>query len=229
MNITVNGVSDKPVTLSVSRNIDNVVTQVNQFTQTFNDMIDKIKDLTKWDSTTNTGGLLLGDSTVREVETKVYNMLDTVNPTAGRYRILADVGITLGDGAKITFDEEKFRAAYANDPDSVQALFTATSSVVQNGKTTTVTTGLGYTIESVISTLTDPSNGIITQENQTLDERAQQFQDRITQLNATIDQKRTRLQTQFANLESVLANLQNQQKAISGITTMSYGTTTASK
>src|SRR5262249_41929725 len=134
----------------------------------------------------------------------------------------ADVGITLTDGAKISFDEDKFRAAYAADPDGVQSLFTATNSVTNDdGTKTTQTPGIGFAIENVITELIDPTNGIITQEISTLDERTQGFQDRITQLNALIDQKRTRLETQFANLESVLAGLQNQQKAIGQITTIS--------
>jgi flagellar hook-associated protein 2 len=222
VNISLNGVSDKPVTLNVSRNVDNVVDQLNKFTDTFNQMIDQIDTYTKWDTTTNTGGVLLGDSTTRQIQTEVYNMLNAVNPDAGKYRILADIGLTLGDGAKLQFDEEKFRAAYAADPDSVQNLFSSTTSVTKDGKTTSVTNGLGYKIETVIAKLIDPSNGVITQENNTLDQRTTQFQNRIDELNVLLQQKRTRLETQFANLESVLAGLQNQQKAIGQISTISF-------
>src|SRR5205085_2503839 len=81
-------------------------------------------ELTKFDTDTNTRGLLLGDETVATVQTQIYAAMSAVVPNNGKFRILADVGITLGDGAKVTFDEDKFRAAYAEDPDAVQALFT---------------------------------------------------------------------------------------------------------
>jgi flagellar hook-associated protein 2 len=123
--IDLHGTSTAPVTLNVTRNIDGVVDQVKQFTDAFNGIVDKIADLTKFDPDTNTAGLLLGDDTVRTVESNLYTFLNTVVTGAGRYRILSDVGITLGDGAKITFDEDKFRAAYADDPDAVKNLFTA--------------------------------------------------------------------------------------------------------
>lgn len=223
VNIDLNGVSDDPVTLNITGNVDNVVDEINTFTQNFNDMIDQIDTYTKWDTSTNTGGVLLGDSTAQTIQTKVYQMLQSANVGAGRYRILADVGITLGDGAKLQFDEEKFRSAFATDPDSVQKLFSEVETVTTSTGNKTVTPGLGYTIESSISNLIDPVNGILTRENQTLDQRTQQFQDRITQLNTLLDQKRTRLETQFANLESVLAGLQSQQTAIGQIKSVSAG------
>lgn len=123
--LDLHGVSDKPVTLNVTRNIDDLVGKISKFADDFNGIVDKIKELTKFDPDTKEKGLLLGDSTVRTVEASIYNVMQTVVAGAGRFRILADVGIKVGEGAKIEFDEDKFRTAYANDPDAVQKLFTA--------------------------------------------------------------------------------------------------------
>jgi flagellar capping protein FliD len=259
-------------------------------------------------------------------------MLNTVVAGAGRYRILADVGLKLGDGAKLEFDEDKFRTAYATDPDAVQKLFSAQGSalgddtplsklnsgrgvrtsgtgkpdfrialrdgtnvdvslgdstklsdvitaintaagtklkaelrddgtglrltdltgatanplkvtalggsqaafdlrlttgavnnVLDGGKIVTSTTisagskGIGGNIVDAITKLVDPVSGIITRENQTLDARTQQFQNRMDQIDQLITQKRTRLETQFANMESVLAKMQSQQSALGQI------------
>jgi flagellar hook-associated protein 2 len=226
--ISLVGVSDSPVTLNITTDVSNVVDQINTFASTFNDMIDKIDSQSQFDTTTNTAGLLLGDSTAQEVESEVYNMLQTVNPSAGRYKTLADIGITLGDGAKIVFDQDKFQAAFATDPASVQQLFTAsTTTTLSDGTKKTTTPGIGFAITNTISDLTDPVNGIVTRESNTLDTRTQQFQDQITELNALLDQKRARLQEQFANLESVLAGLQSQQQALGSITTIKAPTTTS--
>jgi flagellar hook-associated protein 2 len=123
--IDLHGTSTTPVTLGVTRNVDNVVDSVKKFTDDFNGIVDKIAELTKFDPDTNTQGLLLGDSTVRTVESNIYTILNGFVSGAGQYRTLADVGLTLGDGAKVQFDEDKFRTAYANDPDAVTNLFTA--------------------------------------------------------------------------------------------------------
>jgi flagellar hook-associated protein 2 len=126
--IDLHGTSSSPVTLNVTRDIEGVVDQVKQFADAFNGIVDKIGELTKFDPDTQQAGLLLGDDTVRTVESNLYTFLNTVVTGAGQYRILPDVGITLTDGAKITFDEDKFRAAYASDPDAVKNLFTAAGS-----------------------------------------------------------------------------------------------------
>jgi flagellar hook-associated protein 2 len=330
--LDLHGVSDKPVTLNVTRNVDSVVTSIGKFVDDFNGIVDKIADLTKFDPDTNTKGLLLGDSTVSTVQSNIYNMLNTVVAGAGRYRILADVGLTLGDGAKLQFDEDKFRTAYATDPDAVQKLFSAQGSalgddtplsqlnsgrgvrtagtgkpdfritlrdgsnvdvslgdatklsdvisaintaagtklkaelrddgtglrltdltgstssplkvaslggsqaafdlrlttgainnVLDGGKIVTSTTvsagskGIGGNIVDAITKLVDPVSGVITRENQTLDARTRQFQDRMDQIDALITQKRTRLETQFANMESVLAKMQSQQSTLGQI------------
>jgi flagellar hook-associated protein 2 len=222
VNIDLHGVSDKPVTLNVTRSDDNVVEEVTKFTDTFNEMVDKISELTKFDTETNTRGLLLGELTMQSVQSELYAMVQTVNVQAGRYRTLGDVGISVGDGAKLSFDEDKFREAYSNDPDSVEKLFTQLDSVVgADGKSTSVPRGIGYAIETRITKLIDPVNGVITRENKTLDQRSEQFQDRIDSLDKLLEQKRSRLERQFANLESVLSGLQSQQQAIGQIKSIS--------
>lgn len=208
VSISLHGVSSAPVTLNVTRDVESVVTQLQQFTDTFNGMVDRIAELTKFDTDTHQRGLLLGETTIQQVQTEIYAGLNTVVTGAGRYRILADVGISLGAGAKLEFDEEKFRAAYARDPDAVGSLFTL------------VDKGAGAAIESRITKLIDPVNGVITQQNKTLDQRTDQFQDRIDSLDKLLTSKRTRLETQFAHLESVLANLQAQQQSLAQIKTI---------
>ena len=192
-------------------------------------MTDKIADLTKFDSDTNTAGLLLGDATVQTIQGDIYAALSTVVPNNGKYRLLADVGITITDGAKLAFDEDKFRTAYADDPDGVQSLFTATTKILDDtGKSVTKNVGLGGVLSDQINKLIDPVDGAITQESHTLDDRTTQFQNRIDELNTLLDQKRTRLEEQFANMESVLAKLQSQQSALGSFTPIKPLTTSSS-
>jgi flagellar hook-associated protein 2 len=207
--IDLHGVSDSPVTLNVTRNTDDLVDQLQTFTDDFNTMVDKMNDLTKFDTDTNQGGLLLGDSTVQSIQQNAYAMLTGVVSGAGRYRVLSDIGITIGDGAKLAFDADKFKAAYATDPDAVQSLFTKAD------------TGFGTVITKTMTKLVDPVDGEITRENKTIDDSSKQFQDRMDQLDAIIQQKRDRLEKQFANMESVLSGLQSQQSALSSFTGVS--------
>lgn len=124
--IDLHGVSESPVTLSVTPSADNVVTELEKFTESFNALIDKLRELTRYDSQTQTRGLLLGDATAQEIESQAYAMLQSVVEGAGRYRVLADVGLRVGQDSKLEFDADKFRSAWATDSTAVQRLFTAT-------------------------------------------------------------------------------------------------------
>ncbi|MCC7349457.1 MAG: flagellar filament capping protein FliD [Phycisphaerales bacterium] len=210
--IDLHGTSTRPITLNVTRNADKAVEQIKAFTDGFNEVVDSIADLTKFDLDTKTSGLLLGDAAIQQVQTQMYAAISGVVSGVGRYRMLADVGIKIGEGAKVEFDEDKFRSAYGTDPEAVKNLFAAVQTTVSGQ---TITQGLAYSMSDKITRLIDPVNGIIIQENKTLDNRTDQFQDRIDSLDKLLVAKRTRLERQFANMESVLAGLQSQQQALS--------------
>lgn len=122
--LSLNGVSKEPVTVNIARNVDNVVTAAGKFVEDFNGIITQLQTYTKFDSTTNTRGELLGDSTAQSVESELFGIINTVGNTSGKYRIPADVGFSIGQDGALAFDEDKFRAAYADDPEGVTNLFT---------------------------------------------------------------------------------------------------------
>ncbi len=121
--LDLHGVSNGPVNLTVSSTPDKAIETLTKFTETFNEMVKKIDELTKWDSKTNTGGLLLGDTTVRRIESEIFAVFSTAIPDAGKYRLLSQVGLRYANG-ELTFDEDVFREAYADDSESVSKLFT---------------------------------------------------------------------------------------------------------
>jgi flagellar hook-associated protein 2 len=329
--VELHGVSDKPVSLAVTRTADGVVDQINKFTDDFNALVDKMKEYTKFDATTGEKGVLLGDSTVQTIEQDVYTVFSSAVSSAGSVRVAGDVGLKLGDGAKLEFDEQKFLDAYASDSQAVETLFSklpdslttdtpltklnsgagvrastigndfsittkdgSTFNValgnvatlgavldkintagggkvkaaigdngisIQIADTTTGTgtmklqglngstalndlglptaadgiavgktilpvsptqrvsagSGLGHILENSLSRLIDPVDGAITKENQNLDSKNAQFQNRIDVLDKLLEGKRARLERQFANMESVLANLQGQQQALGSL------------
>ncbi len=207
--------SNGPVTLNVSNDPTSLVTQLQTFTDTFNKVATTIGTDTAFDSTTNSTGLLMGDATAQQIQSNIYEAMDTVVKGAGKYQTLADIGITVGDGAQLSFDSSKFQAAYAADPTAVQNLFTQ------------ATTGIGAVINTSLTQLVDPVSGTITLQTQTLEQKNTDFQTEITTLNQVIADKQSQLELQFANMEEVLANLQSQQSALGSLTGISSSNKTA--
>ncbi|HEV8606506.1 MAG TPA: flagellar filament capping protein FliD [Tepidisphaeraceae bacterium] len=204
--IDLHGASTQAVSVSVSDNPDAVLSELKKFAETFNGMVDRLQDLTSFDAESKKRGTLLGESTVQQVESELYAAVQTVVGGVGRYRILSEVGLKTISGARLEVDEDKFRAAYAKDADSVRNLFV------------TADKGVGAVLEKRINKLIDPVGGVITRQNDTLDKKTTQFQDRIDQLDKLLEAKRARLEKQFANLEAVISGLQSQQAALSSFT-----------
>jgi flagellar hook-associated protein 2 len=204
--LSLQSASNNPVTLSITRDPSGVAKQLQTFTDTFNGLVDKLATYTKFDTTTNQGGLLLGDQTAQEIQEQMYAVFSGVVNGAGKFRTLGDIGMTLTDGAKIRFNADTFNAAFAQQPDSVGNLFTQAS------------TGLGSLINKSMTSLVDPVSGAITLETQTLTNQSQSFKDQITNLDAILANKRAQLESQFANMESILSGLQSQQAALGSIT-----------
>lgn len=203
-------------TLNVAADPTVVSGKLQSFTDTFNGLVNEISTLTQWNSTTNTAGLLLGDSTVSEIQAQLYNVVNSVVSGAGQYKTLAQVGITIGSGATLSYDATKFDSAYATNPAAVQNLFTQ------------ATTGLGSVIDKTLNHLIDPVSGEVTIQENTLNTQITGFQTQITQLNAILANQKSALENEFANMEVVLSQLQSQGAALSSIGTISSSTTSSS-
>jgi flagellar hook-associated protein 2 len=221
--VTVNllSASSSPVSLSVTPDPTSVASQLQNFVTDFNSLVTTINSDTQYDAANNAGGILLGDSTTQQVQNALYNLVNTVVTGQGPYQDLASIGITINadgdasDATTLNFNQSTFEQAYATDPNAVQDLFSAAS------------VGLGNVINNSITALTDPVNGTITLENNTLSTEIQQYQDNINNLNAILAQQRTYLQNEFNNMEETLATLQSQGTLLSALSSIKTTTTSS--
>jgi len=210
--------SSTPVTLSVAPDPSNVSGQLQNFVSDFNSLVSTITADTQYDTTNNVGGLLLGDSTTQQAQEAIYNMVNSVVQGAGQYKDLADIGITVNangettSGTTLSFDQNTFETAFANDPTAVQNLFSD------------ATIGLGNVISKSMSALTDPVNGSLTLETHTLDTQITQYQNQINELNAILAEKKSQLEDEFNNMETTLSSLQSQGTLLSALSSIKVST-----
>jgi flagellar hook-associated protein 2 len=222
--VTVNllSASSSPVDLSVTPDPSNVSGQLQNFVTDFNSLVTTITADTQYNTSNNTGGILLGDGTTQQVQEAVYNMIDTVVKGTGQFQDLSDIGITVnttGDatqGTMLNFDPSVFENAFATDPNAVQDLFSA------------ATIGLGNVINNAMTQLTDPVNGTITLQDNTITTQIQGYNDQINDLNTILAQKKQQLESEFNNMESTLATLQSQGSLLSSLGSIKTSTTSTS-
>ncbi len=231
------GVSAGPVQLTVAADADDLVSSLDAFTATYNNLSTGIASQSTYNTSSQQGGLLLGDPVALSIQTGLSSLLNTRVAGNGNYTTLYNVGFAIDSGGALTFDEDTFRAALAADPTAVEALFngSTTAANASSGSTantssaaTTTYTGIAYAMDKVLTQLADPVSGSVTLAQSELTSEEQGFNDQITTLNALLAQKQTVYETQFNDMESALAKLQSISSSLSGIGTLSAASSTKS-
>ena len=233
--------SDSPVQVTVEQDIDTIVSNVKTFIKTYNDALDQIRTSTKYipnedDPTKSERGVLLGEATVRTVESQITRLVTaTVSNIDSTLKQLGDVGImvdstggqtqltlsrTLGADSNnsTTIDgEAKLRAALRENPEAVKKRFTL---VETNDNKEPVYTGLAARMEQELGRITRQVDGTLTREYDKLQNRVDLLQEQASDMEDLLAKKEARLYKQFQSMETALANLQTQQSALSALSSL---------
>lgn len=122
--------------LKVARDVESVKSAVNAFVKAYNDLDRTIGTLTSYDDKTRQAGLLLGDSSLRAIDTQVKGML-TSNLEGSKLSNLMQLGITFQKDGSLSVDGAKLDKAIASNFDDIAGLFasvgTASDSLVTYG------------------------------------------------------------------------------------------------
>lgn len=208
LNVDLNSASDQPVEVTVSRTNESVLSNLDGIVSALNTLFSNINEMTKFDPQTEQRGILLGDNTTQIVESRLTRLVTGRIPGAtGSITRLAQIGIglsTVEDGGQLSFDAEKFKAAFEADPEGVIKFFTDSVS------------GAAAYLEKELSALSETS-GLLPRREDSLEKQRDLLQDRVTQLTERLARKRERLTRQFNAMEQALAQLQSQQSALGQI------------
>lgn len=211
--VTINlvGTSDEPVELSITQDVDAIVTDLQTFVSSYNAVLERMDQLTRFDADTNTRGDLFGDSTINIIRNRLRSVINArVSDAPDGLDRLAFVGIRSGSGGRLTFDDNKFRELFSANPQAVETLFTAEDD------------GIGTRLDAMLEDLTNSFDGVLARKDSGLEKREDLFNDRIESLQELLDRKRDRLERQFQGLESSLAVLQGAQNALASLAILSF-------
>ncbi len=193
------------VTVQVSRSDAVVLASLKTFVENYNKFRDQWEDYTKYDTTTGKGSILTGDSTALRFETSLSALLSGRFTGSSRFQSLASLGITWTDKGKLQWDEEKFKAAYTEDPQEVENFFAAPS------------TGMANRLQDLIEQLGGEQNSTISRRLEALDGKIKANLQRIEHMNAILEKERTRLLNQFYKMELAVAKIQDSLTALESI------------
>jgi flagellar hook-associated protein 2 len=223
-------------TVEVADDRNGMVAAVQAWVKSINDVITKIADYDKYDSTTRVKGPLFGNSTVSIVR---QQLLTTVQSRArgvdGSITSLTQLGIKVGAKSLLVMDEDRLRAQLDANPAAVAEAFTAfevqavtsTSSVpgvtvASETRTTYSKLGFGDMVDQLLQRITNTVDGTVTQADRNFQKQIEALNKRISAVDARIESKRARYERQFAAMERSIARVQSQQSALSSLPAMSF-------
>lgn len=230
--IDLKGTSADPVTLSITSDTSAIEAAVGAFVKTFNTIIERIDYQTAYNVDANKASPLTGDGTTRELRSALFNAITAPSVgTTGTFRRLTDVGFKVGSGGTIELDNDKLRDAIAQDPESVEALFTArevaddTTIDLGNGITarnpnsglTFNVLGVAGILEQLADRYINTSDGVLTKRGTSITDQITLNTSRIGDYDVRLEAKRAVLEAKFAAMEQTIAKLQSQQSALSSI------------
>ncbi len=234
--VTINllGSSSEAVELTVSRDNEAIAGSIETFVNAYNGVMDRIEELTFFDSETLQSGPLRGDATVRTVQSRLRNLVTSSVPTDNpTIRRLSSIGVSVQNGGRLGFDKAKFQEVLAENPEAIEELFTLSELELQrdaqgnpqidpdSGAPLEVVDelGLGYVIDDALDLMTRTFDGLLAVRDDALESQEALLSDRAEFLLALLDSRRIRLEAQFAGLEQTLSSLSGQTSALNLLST----------
>jgi flagellar hook-associated protein 2 len=185
-------------TLSVKKDTDSVGNAIATFVNAYNSLQSVATKLTAFNATSKSGAVLLGDSTLRNIQVRIRSALTTAQtPDASGLATLTQVGIAMQKDGTLSFDAAKLRTVLDSQMSGVANLFAGSAGVG----------GYGTQMSSLLTGFTDTTNGTLTAAtkglNTTLDSLGKQY----TATSARIDATIARYKAQFTQLDTLISSM----------------------
>ncbi|MND91941.1 Flagellar hook-associated protein 2 [compost metagenome] len=207
--LTLKAQSTADETLSVTRTTTDTKKAITDWVAAYNSLQSTIASLTKYEppatgatAQSSSNGVLMGDSTIRGVQSDLRSLLTNVQ--SGSYAIMAQLGITQdpikgADGAvgNLKIDDKKLTQVLTDNPAGVQAYF------IGDGKTTGFATQMNNKLTDMLSTSVG-KEGVIQNAKDGINASLKSIGKRYEAMELTIDATMARYKKQFSDLDALV-------------------------
>nr|WP_289125486.1 flagellar filament capping protein FliD [uncultured Halomonas sp.] len=182
-------------TINVERDTLKQREAINGFVKAFNDLKGTIGKLTSFNGDSETAGELVGDSTVRTIESRLRSVL-TGGVAGGELSTLNQLGITLQRDGTLEMDDDTISDLVANNPQALSDFFVGGEA--GNG----LAAQLDSTVERMLG-----DNGVVKLAISGAENRVKSLDERFERMEVTIERTISRYRTQFGQLDSMIAQM----------------------
>jgi flagellar hook-associated protein 2 len=190
---------DNQTTLTVSRDLDAIVSKITTFVDAYNEAIDVFEDYQSYDSATETSGVLLGDATTKSIRNRLNTMVtDTVSGVESFSR-LADLGIALNTEGRLEVDSSALNGALDDHFDDVLQFFT---------QSTEGSEGFALRMKDTLDAILKSTDGTLAARTDGIQKSIDGIEDQVERIEMRNLAWEARTRAQFNALEVLLAEYQ---------------------
>jgi flagellar hook-associated protein 2 len=193
--------------ITVGENRSAITGAIDGFVKAYNDLNQMLQELTKYDSTTKTAGLLQGDTTAVSLQNAIRGVMQSTT-SGSSYARLADIGITQALGGDLSVDSTKLSAALDNGTE-VKKLFTIDNS-------NTLTNGFALKFKKFSDGLL-ATDGFFSTKDSSLKRSLEanskdqtRLNEKVARVEAALNRRYSALDTQMASLTALNAYVAQQ-------------------
>ncbi|UPG93493.1 flagellar filament capping protein FliD [Luteibacter aegosomatissinici] len=180
--------------VSITNDTSAVTTAMQSLVTAYNSFVSTYQTLTKYDSTNNQVGALIGDATVMSLKSQVTNLLGGQGVSSnGGPSSLSDLGVSFQVDGTLAFDSSKLTKFMASNPKETQNLLSGDN-------------GIAPKLDKLITSWTS-SSGILTQRTANLNQKAKDIAQQQSDYDVTMQDYTTRLTTQYTALDTMMTKL----------------------
>ncbi|WLI77526.1 flagellar filament capping protein FliD [Kosakonia sp. H02] len=203
--LTLDKLTTSAETLSVTKDNAPMIAAVQAYVDAYNSLQTTIANQTKYtavdqgsDAQDSSNGDLIGDATLRNIQTRLRSQLSTVQSDAGSFTVLSQLGITQDLSGKLTVDSTKLDKALSEKSADVVSFLSG------DGKTTGFATETSNLLKEVLGT-----DGSVQNATDGINKTLKQLADQYTSVNDQITATMARYKTQFTSLSQLVSSLTN--------------------
>jgi flagellar hook-associated protein 2 len=182
--------------VTVNNDIPAIEEQLRDLVAKYNDVMSFIAEKTKYDSATEQGGPLIGDSTLRTLRRTLQSVITA--PVTGTPSILGEIGIATQKDGTLSVNGSKLSEALENNLDGVGNLFFA------------ATAGVAKAVINYSDNAIRLGDGVLAARINGAQDEINKIEDRIAAKEDQVERFEQDLIRKFAALETLVSQINSQ-------------------
>ena len=193
LNIVAKKVTTSGVGLTVTRNSGAAQNAVNAFVKAYNDLVDLIKEQTKYDPEKKEAALFQGNNLIVGINNQLKALTGQVTTASSTFSTLTSMGIELQRDGKLQVNSANLDKATAN-LDELKKAMTSTSTAAN-------ALGLATRFQKLTDTLLGESNGTFTNISKSFNAKLTENQKQQQKIEDSAVRTEKRLRAQYSTLD----------------------------